>query len=273
MGPGGDGVAGLGGSDIGGCVASTTEGKASDLGDHGVRGVFCYFDIAGVSVAWDLWGGGDAVPRYSTVAMPLIVMALVTYLLYAPKILRMIVPVAIGAATLVLLGGQYGNVEKLRAFSNMERDGYRAFSEEIRRPGGTTIEELCAHFSGPLFGPGDVRSLPEFIGLMAAHEVGPFRGTHIIPGHITEWRASPLNLHASDPQYGVNWDGTRATKSAEAFGVLTLATDKPLALSAIRLTFRVKPSSLHQVDVELAWNQAAGDPLHFNHEVRWICAS
>jgi len=211
--------------------------------------------------------GAGAVGRYSTVAMPLLVIVIVAYLLYAPRLIRAAIPFVIAVATVFLLYGIHGNLQKLRDFTDLERTGYRDFKHELQRPGGTTIEELAAHFEAPLYAPGDSRPVPEFIQLMADHHVGPFRGNHVVPPHIASWQASPLELHFISANYST-WNGASALKSADVTSWLTFALDKPTPLFALRLTFRVKSPTQDSVLISVAHYQSGISLPDPNHHAR-----
>ena len=206
--------------------------------------------------------------RYSTVAMPLLVLAIVTYGLYAPRLLRITVLLTIATATLVLLYGPYGNLAKLGALARQERDSAVAFERELARPGGTTIEELAGHFSAPLFEPGDARQVPGFIQLMAEHRVGPFRAVPVIPPRVSTWNTSPFPLRA-DTAYGVRWDGRTAVKSSGVHGVIGMRLPEPIRLSALRLTFRVKSPSVGAANIFVSWHAPGTRRADSIHPIRW----
>jgi hypothetical protein len=215
------------------------------------------------------WGrSAGASNRYSTVAMPLLVLSVVAYTLYGPKRLRMAVLSVTAAGLVVVLGGPDGNFAKLRALSSFERGSYEAFERELRRPGGTTIEELTGHFSAPLFEPGEARQVPGFIQLMAEHRVGPFRAIPVVPPHVSAWTASPFPIRA-DAAHGLTWDGRRALKSNGVHGVIEMRFPEPTRVSALRLTFRAKGPSAGPANIFVSWRSPDTASILVGRTIRW----
>ena len=216
--------------------------------------------------------GAGAVPRYATLAMPLLMIAIAIYDLLAPELLRRAALLVVGAAHLTLIYGPHGNLAMLHAFARTEHDRALAAIEELSRPSGTTVEELAGHFGDALYGPGDARQVPSFIEFMAVHRIGPFRTVPVMPRRIATWNASPFLLRA-DAVSGATWNGRTAVKAFNTFGVITEGFATPTPISALRFTFRFKSTSADAVSLFVFWH-LPGDPTVpvGARQVRWECA-
>ena len=213
--------------------------------------------------------GAGAVPRYATLAIPLLVLALLTFTLLGPRLLQILVPVFIGAALLALIPGGHGLAHLVHKHGAQARDSYNAFKREIAATPAPTIEELTGHYSAILFAPGDVRLVPGFIETLARNHLGPFRHSTLLPGHVAGWDAAPATFRVLEP-HAVTWPTPTHGITADGGAHFILDLSPPRYVGALRMTFKIK--SLHDQPplMQIWWYQQGVNTADTNtRSLRW----
>lgn len=199
--------------------------------------------------------GAGAAPRYATMALLLPLCATITCSLYGPKFLRQGIPAAVALSLLAVTFGPHGTGHALHQFGNDQRRVFADFKRDIMQRPDITIEELVARYGTALFGPGDVRLVPELIETMARHRVGAFRGATTIPANVRAWTSAEAPIRIGEPQSLMTWQ--TATRGAVSNGgaFFTLHLEKPTFVGAVRVTFGVElpPATNHLM--QLYWYQ------------------
>lgn len=214
--------------------------------------------------------GAGAVPRYATLALPLLVFSAITFSLYAPRGWRTILPAAIGLAVLALIPGPHGTAQALAHAGAIQRDAYHAFKTDLARP-DVTFEELAGHYSTILFAPGEARQVPGFLEMMDRHALGPFRNLHRPPQHVAAWTATTLPIRVIEPQNRLTWPTPTRANIADGSAYFTLDLGPPQPVAAIRLTFTLKSLNAQSQIMQLWWYQHdVNTPDSTRRAVRWI---